>query len=185
MRSTRWCREKSCKSAAPRRSCSTWATTCASHTSRRLCSSAAAAKRSRLLAGHEDGHPVTAALEGYGFHLGMAYQVVDDILDFTGVSAELGKPAQADMQLGLATAPILYASDVLPALKPYIQRRFKKTGDVAAAVALAQTTDCVSQSYKLAGFHADSAEAALKVLPDSQWKDALVDIVQLALSRKK
>jgi len=54
----------------------------------------------------------------FGFHLGLAYQIQDDILDYTGVASILGKPALADMDLGLSTAPILYAAEEVSA--PYI-----------------------------------------------------------------
>ena len=70
---------------------------------------------------------MTVAAEEFGYHLGLAYQIVDDILDFTGASASLGKPAQADMQLGLATAPILFASEQIREIRPLIERRFKVT----------------------------------------------------------
>ena len=55
----------------------------------------------------------------------LACQIVDDILDFTSASATLGKPAQADMELGLATAPILLASEQRREIRPLIERRFK------------------------------------------------------------
>ena len=77
----------------------------------------------------------------------MAFQIVDDILDFTGASAVLGKPAQADMQLGLATAPILYASESNKDLIPLIQRRFKEKGDVQSAIQMAVKTNSV-EKYK-------------------------------------
>lgn len=46
----------------------------------------------------------------FGRQLGMAFQLVDDLLDFVSTSAQLGKPAAADLRLGLATAPVLYAA---------------------------------------------------------------------------
>ena len=107
-----------------------------------ICSSC---KSSALLAGFEETDIQTIAAEEYGYHLGMAYQIVDDILDFTGASATLGKPAQADMELGLSTAPILFASDEIEAIKPLIKRRFKEKGDIQVAVQLAQQTACVRE----------------------------------------
>lgn len=141
-------------------------------------------KSAALLAGYRQNDTMTVAAEEYGYHLGMAYQIVDDILDFTGASAALGKPAQADMELGLATAPILYASEVKSSLKPLIERRFKNDGDVQKAVATAQDTDCVEKSYKLAEFHAQKGIDALMRFPESAYRDALARLMHLVLTRK-
>ena len=46
----------------------------------------------------------------FGRQLGMAFQLVDDLLDFIATSTQLGKPAAADLRLGLATAPVLFAA---------------------------------------------------------------------------
>jgi geranylgeranyl pyrophosphate synthase len=140
-------------------------------------------KSAALLAGYEENSEEVVAAEQYGYHLGMAYQIVDDILDFTGASATLGKPAQADMQLGLATAPILYASEVDTSLKPLILRKFKNDGDVVKAVGRAKETDCVEKSYKLAEFHAKRALEALHRLPENESRQALEIILHKALSR--
>ena len=142
-------------------------------------------KSTALLAGYDEASVVTVAAEEFGYHLGMAYQIVDDILDFTGASATLGKPAQADMQLGLATAPILFASNAVPELKPLILRRFKQPGDVVKAVQLATKTDCVARSYELAEFHALRAKMALLRLPMSDSVKALLKLLHTALSRDK
>merc|ERR1719377_88023 len=83
-------------------------------------------KSTALIAGFDETDITTIAAEEFGYHLGMAYQIIDDILDFTGAASTLGKPAQADMELGLATAPILFASEADTSLIPLIERRFKK-----------------------------------------------------------
>lgn len=141
-------------------------------------------KSTALLAGHAESDATTVAAEEFGYHLGMAYQIVDDILDFTGASATLGKPAQADMELGLATAPILFAAEELPELKKLISRRFKEKGDIQEAVSIAARTKCVEQSYELAQFHATCAVNALMRLPHSDSRDALLHVLWIVLSRK-
>jgi len=142
-----------------------------------------ACKSAALLAGNSESDDTTVAAEEFGYHLGLAYQIVDDILDFTGASASLGKPAQADMELGLATAPILLASEQRRELRPLIERRFKEKGDVQKAVQLASTTNCVSLSYDLAEFHAQRAVDALMRFPPSDSRSALLKLLHLALSR--
>jgi geranylgeranyl pyrophosphate synthase len=144
----------------------------------------ASCKCAALLNGYDEKDTITIAAEEFGYHLGMAYQIIDDILDFTGASASLGKPAQADMQLGLATAPILYASEIIPELRPIIQRRFKEKGDVQKAVELTASTDAVTKSYSLAEFHAQRGVDAILRLPPSDARSALLKILHLALARQ-
>ena len=143
-----------------------------------------ACKSSALLAGYEEANDITVAAEEYGYHLGMAYQIVDDILDFTGASATLGKPAQADMELGLSTACILYASMELKEIRPLIQRRFKEKGDIQKAVEMASKTDCIAKSYNLAEFHAQKAVDELNRIPPSDARSALLRLLHTAISRK-
>lgn len=57
-------------------------------------------------------------------------QLVDDVLDFDSSEEVLGKPGGADLHLGLATAPTLYAWEEHPAMGPLIARKFSKEGDV-------------------------------------------------------
>ncbi|BDD63307.1 hypothetical protein MAP00_008217 [Monascus purpureus] len=73
---------------------------------------------------------VVEAAYSYGRNLGLAFQLVDDMLDYTVSGAELGKPAGADLELGLATAPLLFAWKKNPELGPLVGRKFSKEGDV-------------------------------------------------------
>jgi len=72
----------------------------------------------------------------YGRSLGLAFQVVDDALDYESSSSILGKPALADARAGLVTAPALLALPAAPGLAPLIRRKFKREGDADAARAL-------------------------------------------------
>lgn len=62
-----------------------------------------------ILSGVED--PYVELAFQYGRNLGLAFQFVDDLLDFVSSSEQLGKPAAADLKLGLATAPVLFACE--------------------------------------------------------------------------
>lgn len=73
---------------------------------------------------------VVEAAYAYGRNLGLAFQLVDDMLDYTVSGAELGKPAGADLELGLATAPLLFAWRSRPELGELVGRRFAEEGDV-------------------------------------------------------
>jgi geranyl diphosphate synthase len=114
-----------------------------------------ACRSTALLGGHAYGSTVATACEEFGFHLGLAYQIQDDILDFTAAASVLGKPALADMDLGLSTAPILYAAQENPSLRPLVMRRFKKKGDKQTALeALYKSDTAMNKAKALAEFHA-------------------------------
>jgi geranylgeranyl pyrophosphate synthase len=114
-----------------------------------------ACRSTALLGGHAYGSTVATACEEFGFHLGLAYQIQDDILDFTAAASVLGKPALADMDLGLSTAPILYTAQEYPHLRPMVMRRFKQKGDKQAALeALYKSKTAMNKAKALAYFHA-------------------------------
>ena len=73
---------------------------------------------------------VVEAAYAYGRNLGLAFQLVDDMLDYTISGTELGKPAGADLELGLATAPLLFAWRSRPELGKLVGRKFAVEGDV-------------------------------------------------------
>ncbi len=146
-----------------------------------ICSSC---KSVSLLSGFDEQSATAKMCEQFGNHLGLAFQIFDDILDYTGSSAELGKPTQADMKLGLATAPILFASQEVPELRDIIKRRFKFADDIEKALKLSAKTNCIDRSYHLANFHANLAIDALQPLPPSEYKKALINLVEIVISRK-
>jgi geranylgeranyl pyrophosphate synthase len=67
---------------------------------------------------------VVIAAEKFGYHFGLAFQVIDDLLDFTESSDTLGKPGLQDMALGLSTAPVLYGIADEPDLRELVERKF-------------------------------------------------------------
>ena len=84
--------------------------------------------RAAALLGGVDNATVEAAYS-YGKNLGLAFQLVDDMLDYTRSAKELGKPAGADLELGLATAPLLFAWRDRPELGELVGRKFNQPGD--------------------------------------------------------
>lgn len=85
--------------------------------------------RAAALLGQSSPEVVEAAY-AYGKNLGLAFQLVDDMLDYTISGEELGKPAGADLELGLATAPLLFAWRDYPELGELVGRKFAEPGDV-------------------------------------------------------
>ena len=85
--------------------------------------------RAAALLGQSSPEVVDAAY-AYGKNLGLAFQLVDDMLDYTISREELGKPAGADLELGLATAPLLFAWKDNGELGALVGRKFAEDGDV-------------------------------------------------------
>ncbi|GAA5923939.1 hypothetical protein JCM10213_004452 [Rhodosporidiobolus nylandii] len=138
------------------------------------------------LQGWEEGERVKDLAYDYGRNLGIAFQLIDDMLDFTASAAELGKPGGgADLKLGLATAPALYAWDEFPQLGGMIERKFAGEGDVEEAKHLILRSSGAARTYALAEEHSAAAIAALRQLPESDARDALEKIARDVLTRKK
>ncbi|HIK27043.1 MAG: solanesyl diphosphate synthase [Oscillatoriaceae bacterium SKW80] len=126
---------------------------------------------------------LAADLYGYGRHLGLAFQVVDDILDFTGSTEELGKPAGSDLKGGNLTAPVLYALEEKPYLEVLIEREFSQEGDLEQALALIEESKGIERARELAANHARQAVAHLQSLPPSESRQALIDLADYVVSR--
>ncbi|GAA5879741.1 hypothetical protein JCM3774_000171 [Rhodotorula dairenensis] len=122
----------------------------------------------------------------YGRNLGIAFQLIDDMLDFTASAAELGKPGGgADLKLGLATAPALYAWDEFPELGELIERKFDRDGDVDRAKHFILRSSGAERTFALAEQHSNAAIEALRRLPETDARDALEKIARDVLTRKK
>ena len=128
---------------------------------------------------------VCAAAFRYGMHLGVAFQLVDDLLDFEGTSLSLGKPALADVRQGLATAPVLFAAHRFPGLLPAIERKFATPGDVEFAVSSVQASEGVLLTRRLAVAHAQLALDAVAGLAGSPARTGLAALARVVISRHR
>ncbi len=122
-------------------------------------------------------------LYGYGRHFGLAFQIVDDILDFTSSTDTLGKPAGSDLKSGNLTAPVLFALEEKPYLETLIERQFSHTGDLEQALSLVQDSQGIQRSRELAAHHAKVAVEHLGGFPNSESHQALINIADYVLSR--
>jgi all-trans-nonaprenyl-diphosphate synthase len=123
------------------------------------------------------------ALYRFGRELGLAFQVVDDILDFTGSDQQLGKPAASDLASGYLTAPAFYALEERPQLAGLIEREFSQEGDLEQALALVRGCEAIPRSRALAEGFARQAYEAIEWLAPSDPRSALRAVPEYVLSR--
>lgn len=121
-----------------------------------------------------------------GKNVGIAFQLIDDVLDFTSQSDKLGKPGfGADLRLGLATAPVLFAATKYPELNSMIKRRFTKEGDVIKALELVLKSDGIKETRFLAQKYCENAESILKKLKSCGEIEYLKHIINTVITREK
>ncbi|KAK0098514.1 hypothetical protein PV326_007581 [Microctonus aethiopoides] len=121
----------------------------------------------------------------YGRNIGLAFQLVDDLLDFVSSSSTMGKPTAADLKLGLATAPVLFACERYPELNPMIMRRFQEPGDVEKAFELVHESQGLDQTRFLAKKHCIEAVRLAQSLVESPYQKGLIVVSDLVINRMK
>lgn len=126
---------------------------------------------------------VIDSLYNYGKYLGLAFQIVDDILDFTSPTEVLGKPAGSDLISGNITAPALFAMEEKPYLESLIEREFSEEGDKEKALSIVIESEGIERSRELASYHAQLALKQIDCLKPSQYSQSLTDLVDYVLSR--
>ncbi|KAK6490274.1 decaprenyl-diphosphate synthase subunit 1-like [Huso huso] len=121
----------------------------------------------------------------YGRNVGIAFQLVDDVLDFTSCANQLGKPSAADLRLGLATGPVLFACQQFPELHEMIMRRFSSAGDVERAWQYVLQSNGVQQTNYLAQRYCQEAIRQISKLSPSPEREALIQLTEIILIRDK
>ncbi|RKF80990.1 putative hexaprenyl pyrophosphate synthase, mitochondrial [Golovinomyces cichoracearum] len=139
--------------------------------------------RATALLGGACSETVNAAYD-YGKNLGLAFQLVDDMLDYTTSEKELGKPAGADLRLGLATAPLIFAWQHNEELGSLVGRKFSEDGDVSRARHLVLQSDGLDQTRALAEQYAQQAIESIRLFPESDAKKGLQEMAIKAVQRR-
>ncbi len=127
------------------------------------------------------------ALGRYGLHLGMAFQLIDDVLDYRASSAELGKNIGDDLAEGKPTLPLIHAMRHGTFEEAQIIRKAIEHGGLDQLDLVTRTiesTGALDYTKRLAVEQAERATAELALLPDSPAKDALIGLAQFAVSRR-
>jgi octaprenyl-diphosphate synthase len=144
----------------------------------------AGAQIAALLAGASPA--VEAAMAAYGRHLGTAFQLVDDVLDYQSNSEELGKNLGDDLAEGKPTLPLIYAlrtgsEDQRALIRRSIEEgSIEELGRITAAI---ESTGGLAYTARLARQEAALAIDAINVLPDSAYKQALRELAEFAVER--
>ncbi|KAF9510262.1 hypothetical protein BS47DRAFT_1373341 [Hydnum rufescens UP504] len=121
----------------------------------------------------------------YGRNLGIAFQLVDDALDFSPSSA-LGKPGyRTSLKLGLAMAPTLYAWEEHPEMAQLIVRRFKHEGDIEWARTLVMHSNALERTQNLTKEYSNKALEVLDRLPHTDAKDALASLASAVVEHTR
>jgi geranylgeranyl pyrophosphate synthase len=125
-------------------------------------------------------------LKNYGHNLGMAFQIIDDVLDFIGDETELGKPVGSDLGEGIVTLPTILFAEANPGdslIKNVIGK--KDAENVTLAVDMIRRSPVIDECLGLASDFCARASRALDLLPDNSYRQALLDLAAYIIQRRK
>ena len=126
------------------------------------------------------------ALQTFGDALGIAFQLVDDLLDYQGDAATLGKNVGDDLAEGKPTLPLIYTMrEGSPEQAKLVRTAIQKGGieDLESIRQAVKDSGALAYTARLAQEYAERAINALKVLPDSEYRDALEELTRFAVAR--
>ncbi|MFC7370513.1 heptaprenyl diphosphate synthase component II [Fictibacillus iocasae] len=128
--------------------------------------------------------PIQRKLYQFGYNAGMAFQLTDDILDFTSSEKELGKPAGGDLQQGNLTLPALYAMGAVPGLKKRIEEYYRGSGDLALILSEVKNSGGIEHASRVAAAYLQKAVSAANGLPEHAARSSLLKIAGYIGRRK-
>jgi all-trans-nonaprenyl-diphosphate synthase len=127
------------------------------------------------------------ALSEFGKNLGIAFQITDDLLDYTASSQDLGKPSMGDLTNGIFNAPVIYVlqdSNYASAFGELAKGRFKSKEDLGSVKEILNQAQAFDKTQQLAKNYLDKAYENLQVFPDSPFKKDLQAMVAYIIERK-
>ncbi len=130
--------------------------------------------------------PVTAAMRAYGRHLGIAFQLVDDALDYSANSEEIGKNVGDDLAEGKPTLPLIFAMrEGNGADRQLVREAIEKGGleRILEVLAVIEKTGAIAYTARRAREEAEAAKSALQAVPASPFRNALVGLADFAVER--
>lgn len=129
---------------------------------------------------------IVMIMKEYGDNLGTAFQIVDDILDFTSSEATMGKPVGSDLMQGTLTLPAIMLTERYPEDNP-VQRYFENSGqeNVDQAIEMVLNSSIIDDCYKIASEYRDKACRNLHTLPGKEKRQALIDLAEYIIKQGK
>ena len=130
---------------------------------------------------------VERSLANYGMHLGTAFQIIDDVLDYSGAEVETGKHLGDDLAEGKPTLPLIHAmqqaseADRALLVEAIVERNGLDHLD--AILAILHATGAIEYSHQRAKAETEKAKAALVCLPEGPYRQALCDLADMAVAR--
>jgi len=125
-------------------------------------------------------------LKDYGYNIGIAFQIVDDVLDFISTEEELGKPVGSDLSQGTLTLPAMLLLEYYPEENP-VKKIFQggdKPENIELAIELVRNSSIVQECYAIASEYTSKACHNLDILPDNDSRQALVELADHVIRRK-
>jgi geranylgeranyl pyrophosphate synthase len=119
---------------------------------------------------------ITEKVRNFGYQIGMAFQIIDDVLDFTGEQATVGKPLASDLRQGLVTLPALYYVEAYPEdqdMKTILDSSICDEECMARLLTSIRQSGAIQQALNIARQYVDRGLDSLKGLPDCQERHAL------------
>jgi octaprenyl-diphosphate synthase len=144
----------------------------------------AAAQLGAILGGASPG--AEAGLAAYGMHLGTAFQIIDDVLDYSGQEAETGKHLGDDLAEGKPTLPLIYVmQNGMPDEAALVRNAIEQGGrdDFSEVLAAVRRSGALDHARRVASAESQRAVEAIVDLPASQYKDSLLQLSAFAVSR--
>jgi octaprenyl-diphosphate synthase len=127
-----------------------------------------------------------SAMANYGKHLGIAFQLIDDLLDYSGASAQLGKSLGDDLAEGKPTLPLIYALQHANAKQAQLIRASltqDSPKNLTAIIDIMRSTHAIDYTRNLAEHNIQQALKHLTIIPDSDYRQALSQLAKFASAR--
>jgi geranylgeranyl pyrophosphate synthase len=123
----------------------------------------------------------------FGYNIGMAFQIIDDILDFTSQASSLGKPVGSDLRMGLVTLPTIYFAEIQPnnpEVKHLLAGECLDDQEVAAIVGAINSSDAITLAHEEAISFVKKGIEELQYFPPSIERDSLVALAEYIVQRE-